>query len=69
MESCRARHILAELLLESLQHEINNPEGSMLTLVGGSSDQPCVTLESVSDWAADRYGIGLPETIDTGRFQ
>jgi hypothetical protein len=61
MDSCKARHELAQLLLDSLQYEVKNPEGSMIFLAADSTSQQRLTLESVSDWAADRYGIGIPE--------
>ena len=61
MELCSAKHSLAQQLLESLQHEAKHPEGSMIIIADDSSSQVRLTLESVSDWAADRYGIGIPE--------
>ncbi|MFH1218151.1 MAG: hypothetical protein V1706_16780 [Pseudomonadota bacterium] len=59
MESCRARHTLAHLLMESLQYEVDNPKDSMIVLSNDSSSKQRLTLTSVSDWAADRYGIGV----------
>lgn len=61
MESCSARHSLAQQFLESLRHEAKYPEGSMVIVADDSSSQVRLTLESVSEWAADRYGIGIPE--------
>jgi hypothetical protein len=61
MEACSVRHSLAELMLESLKREINNPDGSRIILADDSSSQPRLTLESVSEWVADQYGIGIPE--------
>jgi hypothetical protein len=59
MESCISRYNLAELLLESLQHEVDHPENSMIVLADVSSSKQRLTFESVADWAADRYGIGI----------
>jgi len=61
MVACCSRHALTHLLLESLQCEVKNPEGSIIVLAADSSGQQRVTLESVSDWAADKYGIGVKE--------
>lgn len=58
MDSCQARSELAQHLLKSLQYEVNNQEGSMIVLSNDSSSQQRLTLESVSDWASDKYGIG-----------
>jgi hypothetical protein len=62
MESCISRYNLAELLLESLQHEVDNPENSMIVLASKSSGQQRVTFDSVSDWAAYKYGIGISDS-------
>lgn len=59
MDSCSARHELVQRLLDSLQHEINNPKGSIIVCGNTYSGEQRITLESVSDWAADRYGIGI----------
>jgi len=61
MESCKARHLLTILLLESLQEEIKKEQDSMIVLAGDASSQCRITLESIADWASDRYGIGIPE--------
>lgn len=63
MESCMARHALARWLLESLQNEIKNPKQSKVVLAEDSSSLERLTLESVADWAADRFGIGIPEWL------
>ena len=59
MESCRARHTLAQLLLESLQYEVDHPERSVIVLANNSLSMQRLTFESVWYWAADRYGIGI----------
>ena len=61
MESCNKRHSLTQHLLQSLQLELKYPEASMIDVADDSSSQARLTLESVSEWAADRYGIGIPE--------
>jgi hypothetical protein len=66
MESCISRYNLAELLMESLQHEVDHPENSMIVLADESSGKPRVTFDSVSEWAAYKYGIGIsdPTAVD-----
>ena len=66
MESCISRYNLAELLLESLQHEADHPEDSMIVLAEEDSDEQRVTFDSVSYWAAYKYGIGITDstTVD-----
>ncbi len=59
MHACQERYALAERLLESLQHEVDHREGSMIVLADESFGKQRLTFESVSDWAADRYGIGI----------
>ena len=61
MDSCKARHALAQLLMDSLHYEVKNREGSMIVLADDTSSQQRLTLESVSDWASEKYGIGIPE--------
>jgi hypothetical protein len=63
MDCCQSRHTLTQLLLESLQHEVKNPKGSMIMIADDSLSHNRLTLESVSDWAADRYGINIPISI------
>jgi hypothetical protein len=62
MESCISRYNLAELLLENLQYEVNNSENSMIVLAEESSSKQRLTFESVSDWAVDKYGIGISDS-------
>ena len=59
-DACQKRHTLAKHLLESLQQELKAPD-SEIVRADDSSSQDRLTLESVSYWAADRYGIGIPE--------
>jgi hypothetical protein len=59
MDSCRARHNLAQLLLESLQYEVKHPENSMLAFAEDASSHQRLTRNSVWEWAADRFGIGI----------
>jgi hypothetical protein len=59
LEACNTRLTLSELLMESLQHEVDSPEGSSIVL----ADDYRLTLESVSDWAIDRFGIGVPRWV------
>jgi hypothetical protein len=61
MDACRARHFLTQMLLESLQHEVKNPKESLIKLSGDSSSICRLKLESVAEWASDRYGIEIPE--------
>jgi hypothetical protein len=58
-DSCNSRYNLAFLLLESLQYEIGHPENSLIVLAEESSSKRRLTFESLSDWAADKYGIGI----------
>jgi hypothetical protein len=59
MDSCKARHTLTQLLLESLQYEVKNRENSMIAFAKDSSSHPRLTRDSVWEWAADKYGIGI----------
>nr|WP_321464596.1 hypothetical protein [uncultured Desulfobulbus sp.] len=59
IHACQERYALAEHLLESLQNEVEHRDGSMIVLADESFGKQRLTFESVSDWAADRYGIGI----------
>lgn len=59
MEACEARHSLAQFLIDALSHELGDPESSFFILKNESSMQ-YLTLESVSDWASEKFGIGIP---------
>lgn len=63
MDACKARHSLAQLLIDALNHEIENLEGSTVKLSGDSYIQPRLTLESVSNWADEKYGICILEWL------
>ena len=58
-DSCNSRYILAERLLESLQYEVDHPEDSLIVLADETSSKQRLTFESVADWAAEKYGIGI----------
>lgn len=59
MHVCQVRALLAADLLESLQHEVDHRDGSMIDFAAESFGKQRLTFESVSDWAADKYGIGI----------
>jgi hypothetical protein len=61
LDACVARHSLALLLLQDLRNEISNPHDSDIILSNEKTSVPRYTLESISDWVADRYGIGISE--------
>jgi hypothetical protein len=58
-EACTARYIFAEQLIKSLQYEVDHQENSIIVLAGEASGKQLLTFESVSDWAADKYGIDI----------
>ena len=66
VDSCKARLLLTKQLLASLQNEIDHPEDSMIVLAEEDSDEQRVTFDSVSYWAAYKYGIGITDstTVD-----
>ena len=65
VDSCKARLLLTKQLLASLQNEIDHPDDSMIVLAEESSSKQRLTFESVFDWAADKYGIGISRwTVD-----
>lgn len=59
MDLCKARHTLAQLLFNSIQYEIDHQEDAMIVLANDSSSHQRLTFHSVSDWAADKYGISI----------
>ena len=61
VEATKSRLSLALLLLEDLREEARNTQGTTIALSQDSSSKPRYTLESVSEWAAFKYGIGIPE--------
>lgn len=67
MESCQARHSLANLLFRSLRYEVNHPLGSKIVIADDSSGPIRLTYKSVKYWAGDTFGIGwAPEKISNG---
>lgn len=60
LEACEARRSLAMLLLEDLRKEASIQD-SAIVLSPDSSSIPRYTLDSVADWVAFKYGIGIPE--------
>ena len=60
-ETCAARHSLTLLLQKELLREFENPTDFNVIISGDSSIEPRVALSSVSNWAADRYGISVSE--------
>jgi hypothetical protein len=61
VDATKARLSLALLLLEDLREGSRNTQGTTIVLSQDSSSKPRYTLESVSEWAAFKYGIGIPE--------
>lgn len=65
MKACANRHNLALLLKESLFEDAVYTEDTLIECAGNSTDEnPLVTLDSLSGWAFDRFGIVIP--IRTG---
>ena len=64
VEACMARHKLAKCLLDHLNQELVNPDDSLLVRSSDTSSIPRLELESVADWASDKYGIGIPDWSD-----
>lgn len=63
---CRARDELARRLFESLSSELDDRDSTMLVVAEGLAGQTRLKLESVADWAAEEYGIGLPDWLHQG---
>lgn len=61
LEACKARHSLTELLLESIKHELAYPDESLIFRANDTSTKSRLTLASITNWAADSYGVGIPE--------
>ena len=64
VEACKARQKLAKSLLEHIKQELNNPDDSLLVLSSDSSSMQRLELESLADWASEKYGIGIPDWLD-----
>lgn len=58
------RYELAQSLWNALQYEIETNDGSIDIVQDELTDKPRVTLKSVTDWAADKFGICIPECRD-----
>lgn len=54
--ACESRHRLAVSLTNDLKHELTNPD-SDLEFLEAVSNEPALTLESLANWAENRYGI------------
>lgn len=59
--ACNARVSLAYLLLKDLAEQAVRGQGTTIVVSKDRSSKTRYTLESVSDWASDRYGISIPE--------
>ncbi|MDO8270438.1 MAG: hypothetical protein Q7U82_00765 [Gammaproteobacteria bacterium] len=62
--SCEARHALAESLMESLQKGIERSESDLKLTTDKSTGQTLVSLGSLNEWAAFRFGIQVPDIGD-----
>ena len=61
MEACAVRHSLALLLTESLLEDAIYTEDTLIECSDDSTDEnPLVTLDSLYEWAYDRFGIAIP---------
>ena len=61
MAACEARHVLVQLLTESLFEDAIYTEDTLIECDATSTDKnPLVTLDSLSAWAYDRFGIAIP---------
>ena len=61
MEACAARHSLVQLLTKSLMEDAIYTEDTLIECDDDSTDKnPLVTLNSLSAWAYDRFGIAIP---------
>jgi hypothetical protein len=61
MEACAARHSLVRLLTKSLMEDAIYTTDSLIECDDASTDKnPLVTIDSLSAWAYDRFGIAIP---------
>lgn len=61
MEACATRHSLVQLLTKSLMEDAIYTEDTLIECDDASTDKnPLVTLDSLSAWAYDRFGIAIP---------
>lgn len=63
LEVCEARNSLAHSLTDAIRRELADPEGSLVSLSNDPSMGQRLTLESLFDWASDRFGVGIPEWL------
>ena len=60
MEACEARHSLVQLLTKCLLEDAIYTEDTLIECDDASTDEnPLVTMDSLSAWAYDRFGIAL----------
>lgn len=61
MNACANRHNLALMLKKSLFEDAVYTEDTLIECPDNSTDEnPLVTLDSLSEWAFDRFGIVIP---------
>lgn len=61
MEACEARHSLAQFLTKALTEDAIYTDDTLIECDDASTDKnPLVTLDSLSAWAYDRFGIAIP---------
>ena len=61
IEACEARHNLVLLLTKSLFEDAVYNEDTLIECSDDSTDEnPLVTLDSLYEWAYDRFGIAIP---------
>jgi hypothetical protein len=68
MEVCEARNSLAHSLTNAIRGELADPKGSLVFLPDDPSRGQRLTLKSLFDWAANRFGVGIPEWLHA-RYQ
>jgi hypothetical protein len=60
MAACKLRHFLAEMLIQCINSELQKTDSS-LDVVEEDSSHIRLSLESVADWAMDKFGINIPD--------
>jgi hypothetical protein len=61
MEACKARHSLAKSILDALNIELEKPAVLVVKPSDDYSAEPLITFESLSNWATEKYGIGIAD--------
>ncbi len=61
---CETRHRLAEQLLEALALELESPDRSIIRAEADSPSVAQFDMASVSDWAFDKFGVGITVLAD-----